>query len=60
MLELKVTIQTVNAAFDECPREECARILRELAARLERGDSYTFPRLRDSNGNVCCEVEVIE
>lgn len=46
-----VTIATDNAAFDDDNgRNECARILRELAGRLESG-SETTGRLMDCNGN---------
>lgn len=48
---LTIKIQTGNAAFhDGCePATECARILRDIADRLERGDrdSTAF----DINGN---------
>ena len=42
-------ISTVNAAFDDSPMLEIARILREVAAQLQEGDDYRA--LRDSNGN---------
>jgi hypothetical protein len=35
MLQLKIEINTTNAAFDADPAAECARILREMAERLE-------------------------
>lgn len=50
----KLEIETGNAAFDDTPASELARILRDLAGELEcegiprRGDSFT---LRDVNGN---------
>lgn len=50
----KLEIDTGNAAFDDTPASELARILRDLAHRLEcegappRGDSFA---LRDFNGN---------
>ena len=42
-------ISTDNAAFEENPMTEIARILRELAKNLEDGRGYNT--LRDSNGN---------
>lgn len=50
---LTIEIETDNAAFDD-PRPELARILRELAAKLEAGRSPTT--VRDVNGNLCGEV----
>ncbi len=52
MFELKT--KTDNAAFHEAPgaeRSELARILRDLAGRLEEGDSRSGGSLRDINGN---------
>ena len=48
-MSLKLTIRTDNAAFDGNCREECARILREVAQALERGT--TGAPLFDINGN---------
>jgi hypothetical protein len=42
-------IDTGNAAFDETPGEEVARILRDVATALERGTRGA--PLHDSNGN---------
>ena len=50
----KLEIETGNAAFDDTPASEIARILRHLAERLETngapesGDAFT---LHDYNGN---------
>ena len=50
----KLEIETGNAAFDDAPASEIARILRRLADRLENvgapecGDEFT---LHDYNGN---------
>jgi hypothetical protein len=42
-----------NAAFDDEPAIEVARILRDLAAQLERGEDFsTYTNLRDINGNI--------
>lgn len=50
MAKYGITIRTDNAAFEDSPETEVARILRKLADDIEaRGlDSYT---LRDINGN---------
>lgn len=47
---LTVKIKTDNAAFEPNIPAECARILRELADRLDR-DYEQDGTLRDSNGN---------
>jgi len=51
MLTLK--IKTNNAAFDETKLEECARILRTAAAKLEEGNRRGL--LLDINGNMVGE-----
>lgn len=45
----KLTIETGNAAFDDCPGAEVARILREAATAIERGTRGA--PLHDINGN---------
>ena len=50
---LTIEIENSGAAFDD-PRPELARILRELATKLEAGRSPTA--VRDINGNLCGEV----
>jgi len=50
---MTIEIETDNDAFVE-PRPELARILRELAAKLEAGRNPTT--VRDINGNLCGEV----
>jgi len=57
MLQLNITINTTNAAFDGNPEAECARILREIADRLEASGVPPVPR--DINGNRCGSVEVV-
>lgn len=47
----KLEIATDNAAFDDEPAAECARILREIAGKLERGDSLGGGHIFDANGN---------
>jgi hypothetical protein len=50
---LTVTIDTSNAAFDDCCATETSRILRDLAARMEDGSCSGLDRgnLYDANGN---------
>ena len=50
-LELKIGCD--NAAFEENPRAEVARILREVADKLDDNPSYAdfYETLRDINGN---------
>jgi len=49
MGKLTITIDTGNAAFDDMPEQECARILRDVATALERGTRGA--PLHDFNGN---------
>jgi len=57
MERITIEIETVNAAFDDEPASEIARILRDLAEQFE---SFGLPhsKLRDVNGNVCGRVEI--
>lgn len=50
---LTIEINNSGAAFDE-PRQEIARILRELADRFDNGNPPEV--LRDHNGNSCGAV----
>jgi len=43
-------IDTGNAAFQDTPAYEVARILRELADRMQERGFENYP-LRDANGN---------
>ena len=55
---ITLKIETVNAAFENHIRVEIARILREVASRLEDDvDSPPF-YLRDSNGNLVGELTI--
>ena len=52
-MKYQIEIETDNAAFDDYPRREVTRILRELAAKTERGiyyDGRDVP-LYDPEGN---------
>lgn len=54
--DIKIVIATGNAAFEEAGKEnEAARVLRELADRLESGEQPNS--LRDYNGNKVCRIE---
>lgn len=51
-LQFRLTITCDNAAFEDSPEAEIARILRVTAAGLEVADFDTCRDLRDVNGNV--------
>lgn len=51
-----IVIDTANAAFDEEPASEIARILRSMADRIE--ETGLLPVPRDINGNKCGSVSV--
>ena len=51
------TIQTLNAAFEEDPEQELARVLRKLADDIEGGKREG--RLMDVNGNSVGDFELI-
>lgn len=48
-MELTLKIRMDNAAFEDAPHVEAARILREAALKLENG--YDGAKLFDYNGN---------
>lgn len=50
MSRYTVSMDTNNAAFDEDKSIEVARILRELADKIENNGFYSY-LLRDYNGN---------
>jgi len=54
---IEILISTENAAFEDTPATEIARILRALAKHFE---THGEPpeRLRDYNGNTCGTVKV--
>ena len=63
MAELKVTINTDNAAFEGTTGAELAEILRSLAAHAEQEEregvtSWSTP-LRDANGNTVGRAELV-
>ena len=57
---LKLFIETENAAFDETPASELARILRDLAKRIEQDGPESYTVLRDRNGNKAGEAQFTE
>lgn len=58
MEKIVIAIRTTNAAFDDQPHEEVARILTELAEKLRRGREPE--KLLDINGNAVGIVEYFE
>ncbi len=50
-MEFRLTMTCDNAAFEDDPTLETARILRELAEHLAAGSLYATHILRDANGN---------
>lgn len=57
MNKFKITIDTVNDAFEDYPELEVARILKEIAEKIEIGfkpDSY-----KDFNGNTVAKIEYL-
>lgn len=57
-MKAKIEITMNNAAFEDQPATELARILRECAVYSEEG--ATEMTLRDINGNKVGKFEVIE
>ena len=51
MAKITIEIDLGNAAFDEEPMSETARILRELATRIEDRGAPIDVKLYDINGN---------
>jgi hypothetical protein len=54
---LKLFIETGNAAFEDAPATELARILRKLASRIEEGTIDDYVPLFDYNGNKVGEAQ---
>lgn len=51
-VRLKLEIWGGHAALEEAPATEAARIVREVADKIELGDAFEGI-LRDLNGNAC-------
>ncbi len=49
-MKAHITVTMENAAFEDAPASELARILRELANKIERNGPDAC-KLRDINGN---------
>lgn len=58
MEHITIKFGTGNAAFDESPTNEIARILRKIASDFER---YGIPpsSIHDINGNYIGEIQII-
>lgn len=54
---LKLFIETENAAFEDEPATEIARILRDAASRIENS-APRYMTMRDINGNRVGECEI--
>ena len=59
-MKYTITITCDNAAFEDDPGAEVARILRELAKRCEYEGHAAPAILRDTNGNKVGQAEVEE
>lgn len=55
---ITITIETGNAAFEDAPASEVARILRGLAERFEDAGDLDGCPVRDINGNTVGTVKV--
>ena len=58
MNKIIISINTANSAFEGNEGKEVARILRELADKLEHGGQPSS--VRDINGNKVGTVDIIE
>ena len=56
--DITIDIQCDNAAFEDSPEQEVARILKELSEKIAYGLSDT--NLRDINGNIVGNMYVNE
>ena len=55
---ITITIQADNAAFEDNPGGEVARILCRVAAEFEWGQER--PTIKDANGNTVGRVEIVD
>lgn len=55
-MKCTIKIDMDNAAFDETPATELARILRDIAEQVEEG--LTMLVIQDVNGNDCGKFKV--
>ncbi len=56
---VRINIETGNAAFEETPASEIARILRKLADDFENSGEPSH-YIRDINGNVCGDIQILK
>lgn len=52
-MRFTLTIDTDSAAFDDNRAHEIARILREIAGKVEESADGFSDKVRDFNGNIC-------
>ena len=59
-MEVKITINCDNAAFEDAPEQELGRLLMELAQaiQVEPMDYLDGRKIRDINGNTVGSLEV--
>jgi hypothetical protein len=57
---ITITIQTDNAAFEDDPGREVARILRSVAGKFSNGLDYNGKKLLDENGNKVGRLEIMD
>lgn len=58
-MKLEIEIESLNAAFDESPKEEAIRILQQAIAKIANcQDDTLMCLLRDSNGNAVGRMEM--
>lgn len=48
-----------NAAFEDAGASECARILRDLADRIEESGGLDYVKIHDVNGNSIGELQML-
>jgi hypothetical protein len=58
MKRVTIKIETINAAFDDMPLLEVARILRIIADDMDMGGRPPAA-LHDLNGNACGSVTIV-
>jgi hypothetical protein len=59
-MKIIIEINMDNAAFEENPEVELARILAHMSERYKENNVYAFSRIRDINGNTVGSATVIE
>lgn len=55
-MKFRIEIETDGAAFEDTTAEEIARILWDLAERIEGSGTSAARKVYDVNGNVCGTV----